>query len=91
MKQVVQAELQLQDYIRLYGDRVAGELKLETVTYHQNPAMLLISIKSYLQPGTMTLSSYRERQKRLLDSSLRSVHIKKPEILKKKNTQILKI
>ena len=73
---------QLQDYIRLYGDRVAGELKLETVTYHQNPSMLLISIKSYLQPGTMTLAAYRERQKRLLDSSLRDLKELIPSLIK---------
>jgi pyruvate,water dikinase len=39
---------QIKIYIDLYGDRVMGELKLETITMKQNPQILLNLIQQYL-------------------------------------------
>ena len=36
-------------YLEKFGDRCIGELKLETVTYRQNPAMLLDILRSYVR------------------------------------------
>lgn len=36
------------EYIERWGDRCVGELKLETVTYRQNPAAFIRIIKSYV-------------------------------------------
>lgn len=39
--------LRLEKYIEKYGDRSIGELKLETDTYRENPAMLIKQIEQY--------------------------------------------
>jgi pyruvate,water dikinase len=39
----------IQDYIRVWGERSVAELKLETVTYQQNPMLLLNLLQSYLK------------------------------------------
>ena len=36
-------------YLEKFGDRCIGELKLETVTYRENPAMLLDILRSYVK------------------------------------------
>jgi rifampicin phosphotransferase len=38
-------------YIKKFGERCVGELKLETVTYKQNPAAFIKIIKSYVEQG----------------------------------------
>lgn len=38
-------------YIQKFGDRCVGELKLETITYRQNPFMLIQGIQSYVRQG----------------------------------------
>lgn len=39
------------EYLRLWGDRCVGELKLETVTYKQNPPAFVKIIRSYVKQG----------------------------------------
>ena len=39
----------IQDYIEKFGDRCTGELKLETITYRQNPEALIHILKSYVK------------------------------------------
>ena len=39
----------LDDYISKFGDRCIGELKLETVTYRQNPNLLLNILRGYVR------------------------------------------
>jgi rifampicin phosphotransferase len=38
-------------YIERWGHRCVGELKLETITYHQDPASFLKILQSYVQQG----------------------------------------
>ncbi len=40
---------QIAAYIEKWGNRVVGELKLETITYKQNPAAFLEIIKTYVE------------------------------------------
>ena len=39
----------LDDYIDKFGDRCIGELKLETITYRQNPDLLLEILRGYVR------------------------------------------
>ena len=41
------ANPEIREYIRLYGDRRPGELKLETVTYREDPSLLISRIYEY--------------------------------------------
>lgn len=42
---------QISAYIQKWGDRCVGELKLETITYKQNPVVFLEIIKTYVEQG----------------------------------------
>jgi phosphohistidine swiveling domain-containing protein len=41
----------IDEYVQKFGDRCVCELKLETITYKQNPAQLINLIKSYVRQG----------------------------------------
>jgi rifampicin phosphotransferase len=53
------------DYIELYGDRVAGELKLETRTHREDPGGLLALLRSYVEDENLRPQNFRERQSAL--------------------------
>ena len=40
---------EIEDYIAAFGDRCTGELKLETITYKQDPTQLIHIIKNYVK------------------------------------------
>lgn len=46
------------EYIEAYGDRVAGELKLETTTLRQDKSFLESLIRSYLYSNRLSLSDF---------------------------------
>lgn len=46
---IIQKEIQ--EYIDYFGDRCSGELKLETITYTQDPLKLIHIIKNYVKQG----------------------------------------
>ena len=50
---------QIDGYLRKFGNRCVGELKLETITYSQNPESFLRIIKSYVEQG-MVLNPTKE-------------------------------
>jgi len=64
---------QIETYIERYGDRVMGELKLETITLRENPAFVIQVLRNYLDrpdldPDALTLreqSNRREAEKTL--------------------------
>ena len=39
------------EYLEIFGERCVGELKLETVTYKQNPLLFIRILKSYVEQG----------------------------------------
>lgn len=53
---------QIAEYIKNYGDRVVGELKLETLTLRQKTDFLESLLKSYVGDDALTLKSFDERQ-----------------------------
>lgn len=50
------------DYISLYGDRVPGELKLETLTYRTNPELLDNYIKKFTEYETRDIQEQKEER-----------------------------
>lgn len=51
LNQYPEIESPIKAYIQKFGDRCVGELKLETITYRQNPAMFIQGIQSYVRQG----------------------------------------
>lgn len=49
-------------YIYDYGDRVAGELKLESKTLHQDPQFLFEILRSYLDSGIPALADFEKQE-----------------------------
>ena len=58
---------EISDYIEKFGNRCVGELKLETITYKQNPAAFIQIIKSYVEQGVTTENTHSD-----LDIKLRN-------------------
>lgn len=54
-----------QDYIERYGDRVMGELKLESVTLRQDPSFLFAVLKNYLGKPELTIETLHENELKL--------------------------
>ena len=47
----IEIRSEIDAYLNKFGNRCVGELKLETITYHDNPAAFLKIIKSYVKQG----------------------------------------
>ncbi len=70
----------IRNYINLWGDRSVGELKLETITYKQNPENYLRVLKSYVIRGLVnnsyfdtSLSEVRTHAEKRVRSNIKSV------------------
>ncbi len=55
-------ERMIADYIEKYGDRVTGELKLETETLRENRSFLTQILRQYVQDNTVNLAQLISRQ-----------------------------
>ncbi|XOV68858.1 MAG: PEP/pyruvate-binding domain-containing protein [Fluviicola sp.] len=49
--QFPEIKTEIDTYIELFGDRCVGELKLETISYGQDPTLFVKVIKSYVEQG----------------------------------------
>lgn len=58
---------EISNYLEKFGNRCVGELKLETITYNQNPAAFIQIIKSYVEQGVTTENAHSD-----LDIQLRN-------------------
>ncbi|MBI3234476.1 MAG: phosphoenolpyruvate synthase, partial [Bacteroidetes bacterium] len=71
----------IQKYIKAWGDRCVGELKLETITYHQQPQLYIKILKSYLKSTTQqkgsTTNNHRTDAEALMMKTLSGKPIKK--------------
>lgn len=58
------ADKEIEEFIQKFGNRCIGELKLETITYKQDPALLHFIINSYVKQGIIDLEkeSLHEQQ-----------------------------
>ena len=55
----------IEDYIERYGDRVMGELKLETITLRTNPAFVLDILRNYIARPDLDPDKLAEKEKKL--------------------------
>ncbi len=62
LAQYPEIERQIDSYIENYGDRVIGELKLETETLRQNRQFLVRILRSYALDPSLHLDGFEERQ-----------------------------
>jgi pyruvate,water dikinase len=72
---------QVDEYILKFGERCVGELKLETVTYRQNPAAFIRIIRSYVQQGVTESSrngSIEEELRKNAEAQVRKALSAKP-------------
>jgi rifampicin phosphotransferase len=73
---------QIEEYLEKWGNRCVGELKLETVTYKQNPASWLQIIQSYLRQDLKAQSNdiemnMRRDAEQVVDEKLRFSPLKR--------------
>ena len=59
----------LQEYIERYGDRVIGELKLETVTAREDPSFVVHVLRNYLARPDLDPDRLAKREKELRQSA----------------------
>lgn len=59
------AENDIQEFIRKFGNRCIGELKLETITYKQDPSLLQFIINSYVKQGIIDLEKESQHEQEI--------------------------
>jgi pyruvate,water dikinase len=77
-------KLEIDRYIHDFGERCIGELKLETISYTQEPAQFIRVLKSYVETGITKKSTsnnieneLRSNAEKALNDTLRTKPIKK--------------
>lgn len=78
-KSVPDLQSQFMNYIQDFGDRCVGELKLETITYRQDPEMLMQLLKMYVCSERLDHKSLKLREiaENLVDEKLRKHPVKR--------------
>lgn len=59
------AEKDIEEFIQKFGNRCIGELKLETITYKQDPSLLKFIINSYVKQGIIDLEKEQIREQQI--------------------------
>ena len=59
------ADKDIKEFIQKFGNRCIGELKLETITYKQDPSLLQFIINSYVKQGIIELEKESEREQEI--------------------------
>ena len=74
------AEKDIEEFIQKFGNRCIGELKLETITYKQNPSLLKFIINSYVKQGIIDLEKEQIREQEIRQNAEKIVkeQIKNP-------------
>lgn len=63
----------IKEFIRKFGNRCIGELKLETITYKQDPSLLQFIINSYVKQGIIDLEKEAAREKEIRHNAEKTV------------------
>lgn len=58
-------EKDVEEFIQKFGNRCIGELKLETITYKQDPSLLQFIINSYVKQGIIDLEKESEHEQEI--------------------------
>ena len=74
------AEKDIEEFIQKFGNRCIGELKLETITYKQDPSLLKFIINSYVKQGIIDLEKEQIREQEIRQNAEKIVNeqIKNP-------------
>ncbi len=74
------AEKDIEEFIQKFGNRCIGELKLETITYKQDPSLLKFIINSYVKQGIIDLEKEQIREQEIRQNAEKIVkeQIKNP-------------
>ena len=59
------ADKDIEEFIQKFGNRCIGELKLETITYKQDPSLLQFIINSYVKQGIIDLEKETAREQEI--------------------------
>lgn len=70
------ADSDIENFIQKFGNRCIGELKLETVTYKQDPALLQFIINSYVKQGIIDIEKDLAREKEIRKNAEQTVYSK---------------
>lgn len=63
----------IKEFIRKFGNRCIGELKLETITYKQDTSLLQFIINSYVKQGIIDLEKEASREKEIRHNAEKTV------------------
>jgi pyruvate,water dikinase len=72
---------QIDNYITRFGNRCVGELKLETISYEQDPSLFIKVIQSYVKQGITQRkgdSNIEENLRSIAEEKLNKILIRKP-------------
>ena len=64
----------IHQYLKLFGDRCVGELKLETFSYNQQPEVFIDIIKSYVEQGIVFSQRAAGVEQKLRDEASQKVN-----------------
>lgn len=67
------AQKDIEEFIKKFGNRCIGELKLETVTYKQDPFLLQFIINSYVKQGIIDLEKEQMREREIRKNAEKTV------------------
>ena len=70
------ADKEIEEFIQKFGNRCIGELKLETITYKQDPTLLQFIINSYVKQGIIDLEKERMREQEIRKNAEKTVREK---------------
>ena len=56
---------EIKEFIKKFGNRCIGELKLETITYKQDPSLLQFIINSYVKQGIIDIEKESQREQEI--------------------------
>ena len=67
------ADKDIEEFIQKFGNRCIGELKLETITYKQDPSLLQFIINSYVKQGIIDLEKEQVREQEIRHNAEKTV------------------
>ncbi len=70
------ADDDIKNFIQKFGNRCIGELKLETITYKQDPSLLQFIINSYVKQGIIDIEKDSAREKEIRHNAEETVYSK---------------
>ena len=73
----------IQNFVKKFGNRCIGELKLETITYKQDIKLLIYIIKSYVKQGYIDVQKEKDNEKLIRKNAESTLNTKIKNPIKK--------